>query len=99
SSLGLNVILVAVILPIVVGMSTGITQTTVGISLPIVLGMGGANLALLTYVFSVAGVLLSPVHLCLVLTSQYFNVNFLQVLQKISLPLAITCFVGWLYLI
>ncbi|RKX36975.1 MAG: hypothetical protein DRP19_02575 [Thermotogae bacterium] len=99
SSLGLNVILVAVILPIVVGMSTVITQTTIGISLPIVLGMGGANLALLTYVFSVAGVLLSPVHLCLVLTSQYFNVNFLRVLQKISLPLAITCSVGWLYLI
>ncbi|MFN4189660.1 MAG: DUF401 family protein, partial [Pseudothermotoga sp.] len=67
----------------------GLTSGAVGVSLPIIVGMGANNLALIVYVFSVIGVLLSPVHLCLVLTSQYFKVDFLKVLKRVLVPIIV----------
>ncbi|MFN3283910.1 MAG: DUF401 family protein [Pseudothermotoga sp.] len=89
SKAGLGVFVVSMILPLVIGMSTGLTSGAVGVSLPIIVGMGANNLALIVYVFSVIGVLLSPVHLCLVLTSQYFKVDFLKVLKRVLVPIIV----------
>lgn len=89
SKAGFGVFVVSMILPLVIGMSTGLTSGAVGVSLPIVVGMGANNLGLIVYAFSVIGVLLSPVHLCLVLTSQYFKVDFLKVLKKVLIPIIV----------
>ncbi|ABV33125.1 MULTISPECIES: DUF401 family protein [Pseudothermotoga] len=89
SKIGFNVLLIAILLPLITGMSTGLTHAALGISLPIVMSMGGYRLGLVTYVFSVTGVLLSPVHLCLVLTANYFKVDFIKVLGKILIPILI----------
>ena len=63
--IGLNIHLLTIILPLLIGMSTGITQSAVGITAPLLITLG-ANPAMM-YFAAVAGVLLSPVHLCIVL--------------------------------
>ena len=87
---GIPIWVLVVFLPLVAGMSTGITQGAVGISLPVILGITGKAFVYHTYIFAVAGVLLSPVHLCVILTSDFFNVDVFSVLKKILIPLTLT---------
>jgi integral membrane protein (TIGR00529 family) len=81
--LKIPMLLVAVILPLFVGLITGLTIAVMGISFPILIplvhSIGDATM-LLPYVMVVmvsgfAGVLLSPLHLCLILSNEYFNVS------------------------
>ncbi len=83
---GLNIHLLTLILPILVGMSTGITQSAVGITAPLLLTIG-ANPAWM-YFAAIAGVLLSPVHLCVVLTINYYKASLVKAFAK-TLPLLI----------
>ncbi len=74
------------VIPVVFGLSilsgfvTGITIAFVGITLPIVLSMIDATPASMMFIFAsgFAGVLLSPVHLCLVLSNRYFGAGLLR---------------------
>jgi len=84
NSIGLNIHLLTIILPLLIGMSTGITQSAVGITAPLLITLG-ANPAMM-YFAAVAGVLLSPVHLCIVLTGNYYKSDLMKVFVKI-LPL------------
>jgi hypothetical protein len=73
--------LIAVILPFLVGLITGITIAFVGVTLPILIplihSLGETNFiipyVMLTMVCGFSGVLLSPLHLCLILSNEYFN--------------------------
>lgn len=96
TNLGLSTKLVALLLPLLSGMSTGITHAALGISYPVIVGMGGEQLGFLIYVFSVLGVLLSPVHLCLVLTLEYFRVDLSKALAKILPLIFVTALAGYL---
>lgn len=89
SQAGLSVLVISIIVPLVIGMSTGLTSAAVGVYLPVLLGMGANKLAVVAYIFSVIGVLLSPVHLCLVLTCEYFKVDFTAVLKRIFVPIVV----------
>ena len=82
--IGLNIHLLTIILPLLIGMSTGITQSAVGITAPLLITLG-ANPAMM-YFAAVAGVLLSPVHLCIVLTGNFYKSDLMKVFVKI-LPL------------
>ncbi|PLV59206.1 TIGR00529 family membrane protein [Thermotoga sp. KOL6] len=90
--------LLLVFLPLIAGISTGITQAAVGISLPVILGIFDEKSALYTYMFAVGGVILSPVHLCVVLSAKYFAVDVFSILKRVSLPLIITLVLGTLVL-
>ena len=73
----------------------GLTIAFVGITFPILMPlMGGAppSLGLLALAFGsgFAGVMLSPVHLCLVLSGEYFNADMAKVYQRLWLPSART---------
>ena len=66
------------ILPFTIGMLTGLTVGFVGSTFPLLINIsGGAPLANITLAFAAGfiGVLLSPVHLCLVLTKEYFKAD------------------------
>jgi len=89
SQAGLSVLVISIIVPLVIGMSTGLTSAAVGVYLPVLLGIGANKLAVVAYIFSVIGVLLSPVHLCLVLTCEYFKVDFTAVLKRIFVPIVV----------
>ena len=77
-----------ILLPFLMGFMTGVTQAGVGLSLPLILSMGNGyctlSTTILAYTFAVVGVLLSPVHLCLVLTSEYFSVEYPRIIKRIS---------------
>ena len=87
-----------IFLPLVSGISTGITQAAVGISLPVLMEVFSSKYAVYTYMFAVGGVILSPVHLCVVLSAKFFEVEVFDILKKVFLPLVLTLSLGVLVL-
>ncbi len=74
------------LLPFVSGILTGLTVGFVGSTFPLLIIIaGGAGLPQMALAFAAGfiGVLLSPVHLCLVLTREYFKADLWGVYQKI----------------
>lgn len=65
------------ILPFAVGILTGITVGAVGATFPLIASMSGSDPSILSFAFAsgFVGVLLSPVHVCLVLTREYFKAD------------------------
>jgi integral membrane protein (TIGR00529 family) len=93
--------LVAFAVPYVVGVLTGVTSAYIGVGFPIILPLlGSESLSfnagmLLAFAGGFMGVMSSPVHLCLVLTSRYFKASLFQTLRKIAIPIALTSFISW----
>ncbi len=98
TSLGIPKLLVFFVLPFFVGLLTGITVAFVGATFPILLSMmdGQANLYWLAfgYASGFIGVMLSPVHICLVLSNDYFHVDSPPVYRQMFLPLGLVLLVG-----
>jgi len=90
--LGMPAPVILALLPFLMGFATGISMGFVGISLPllvpfIALGSQVNSYALmLAYISGYVGVLLSPLHLCLILSTEYFKASFAKV-YKLILPL------------
>ncbi len=80
--------------PMIVGLITGVTLAYIAVSFPLLLPlMGGESvdmeLVMLAYVSGFVGVLLSPVHLCLVLSREYFRASLVGSYRLLILPCAI----------
>ncbi len=91
---GLPALLVLFVLPFLAGLMTGLTIAYVGITFPILMPLMGGDspsLGLLALAFGsgFAGVMLSPVHLCLILTREYFNADMARVYRRLWLPSAL----------
>lgn len=74
---GIPVLPLLFILPFVTGLLTGLTLGFVGSTFPIILSIAGHSVSDISFAFSAGflGVLLSPVHICLVLTREYFKAD------------------------
>lgn len=88
---GLPVPLLMVLIPFIAGIMTGLTVGYVGITFPLLLplmGGGQPNLWLeaLAFASGFAGVMLSPVHLCFVLTRDYFAADTALVYHRLVAP-------------
>ncbi len=85
-------------LPFIVGLLTGLTVGFVGATFPIITAMlGGApDLGAVTFAFAsgFAGVMLSPTHLCLLLTLQYFKADMAGTYRLLYLPVVLVLAVG-----
>ncbi len=85
-------------LPFLVGMLTGHTVGFVGSTFPIIMAMtaGGPDPGMITFAFAsgFAGVMLSPTHLCLLLTVKYFNADIAGVYRLLYLPVFVVFAVG-----
>jgi integral membrane protein (TIGR00529 family) len=98
-------VLIAVLLPLLVGVSGGIVIAYVGSTLPIlvpmILSMGEAPFlpayVMLILVSGFMGVMLSPMHLCLLLTNQYFGVSLGSVYRYLWLPCVSLVAAGLIY--
>lgn len=84
------IVILFIILPFLGGLATGISFTFVSLSFPILipllipLGLGNnVWIVVLSYVVGFAGVMLSPIHICGIMTSEYFNVRFRDVLSRV----------------
>ena len=85
------VYLLLFLIPFIAGIMTGLTVGYVGITFPLLLPlMGGATpsapLVALAFGAGFAGVMLSPVHLCYVLTCEYFQADIARVYHRLILP-------------
>lgn len=83
---GIPMLPVFIALPFVSGLLTGLTVAFVGSTFPLLISMaGGTHLNQMSFAFAAgyAGVLLSPVHLCLVLTREYFNADIWGIYKRI----------------
>ena len=79
------IVILFIILPFLGGLSTGISFTFVSLAFPILIPLGmGSNvwIVVLSYVVGFAGVMLSPIHICGIMTSEYFKVKFRDVLRR-----------------
>jgi len=82
---GIPYLIVFTILPLFVGLITGITIGYVGSTFPLIMTLKQT----LPYEISIAfvagylGVLISPLHLCLILTKEYFKANIIGMYRKI----------------
>ncbi len=93
SKLGVPPAFMLVSLPMLIGFATGLSVAFVGISFPLLLpfmgnGDGLSGVALfLAYVAGMVGYKASPLHLCLVLTVEYFQSRLGDVYRLIVPPL------------
>ena len=74
------------LLPFATGLLTGITVGFVGSTFPLIMSIAGEpSIGVISFAFASGffGVLLSPVHICLVLTREYFKADMWGVYKKI----------------
>ena len=94
SAIGVPPAFMLVALPLLMGFATGLSVAFVGISFPLLLpfmgnGMDFSHGALfLAYISGIVGYKASPLHLCLVLTVEYFQARLGDVYRLIIPPLA-----------
>ncbi|MBU1229240.1 MAG: DUF401 family protein [Proteobacteria bacterium] len=91
------------LLPFLVGMISGISVAFVGSTFPIILGVLGAGMAggmpadnpqLMPYLVlglfaGFTGVMVSPLHVCFILSCQFFGVDFAQAWRRLLAPCAL----------
>jgi len=93
---GIPQMAVMMLLPLVSGLATGLAVGFVGASFPIVLGMLGpepsvatvAATTVLAYGFGHVGMMLSPVHVCNIVTNQHFQTRLLHSTAGLIRPAA-----------
>jgi hypothetical protein len=95
---GLPTGVVLFVLPFLVGLLTGLTVGFVGATFPIITAMlgGQPDPGAITFAFAsgFAGVMLSPTHLCLLLTLRYFNADMARTYRLMYLPVFLVFLVG-----
>lgn len=86
----------------IVGVLTGISQGHVAIVMPIVaaLSMGDLDLVGVAMVFGVAGQMITPTHVCLTITVDYFKSDFFKTLKPVVMAeaLLLVAFIAVSYL-
>ncbi len=91
-------IAISMFLPFFVGMITGVTVAFLGTTFPILMALLAAqglqehlvSFTVLAYCSGFIGTFLSPVHLCLILTKEYFKSDWLGIYRLITLPALLT---------
>ncbi len=93
-ALKIHLVIIVVLLPFLVGVITGITIAFVGSAFPILIPLiqtidPGGNIMhyiILALISGFAGVILSPVHLCFILSNEYFQTTMGAVYKRLLGP-------------
>ena len=83
--------LIAILVPFLVGLITGVTVAPIAISFPILIPLFQndphfLNYMVLAFASGISGDLLSPFHLCLILTKDYFRADLKGVYRFVWVP-------------
>ena len=74
----------------IISLLTGVTIAGVTIALPVVVSLAGANdllsLGSLALASIVIGIMLSPMHLCLLMSIEHFAADFIKTYRRLLLP-------------
>jgi integral membrane protein (TIGR00529 family) len=84
---GIPTLPILFILPFITGLLTGITVGFVGGTFPLIMSVAGTSTSAISFAFvsGYLGVLFSPVHICLVLTREYFRADLWK-MYKLIIP-------------
>lgn len=95
-ALGMPPFIILAALPLLIGFATGLSSAMVGVSIPLLMpfivtehGISGGAF-LLAYAAGGLGYLISPLHLCLVLSAEYFKARLVSVYRYLLPPAAAT---------
>lgn len=94
---GIPLLGIVMVVPFVSGLATGLSVGFVGASFPIVVNLLGADpqmgrylaTVVLAFGFGYMGMLISPVHVCLVVTSKHFGTQLLRNVTALAKPAAL----------
>ncbi|MBN1797105.1 MAG: DUF401 family protein [Spirochaetales bacterium] len=97
AALSIPVFIVIILIPFITGLTTGIAVGFVGASFPIVINLLGADPPLPTlmaytviaYAFGYMGMMLSPLHVCHLVTNEYFKTNLIKSIVELLKPAAV----------
>jgi len=99
SETGVSPLIVIGLVPFVVGFISGGLSGTIAMAMPVVKGFVCGSLPMEIWAFSccIAGNMLSPTHLCLSLTVEYFKADISKVIRLLVLPIALllVLIAGW----
>jgi len=104
SAAGISPYILIMLIPFFCGISTGIAIGTVGAAFPIVMSLIGpepgyalvVSTTALAYSFGHAGQLMSPVHVCLLVSNEYFKVGLGRSLAGLIKPSLVVLAAGFL---
>ncbi len=91
---GIPALPILFLLPFITGLLTGLTIGFVGSTFPLIISIAGnTSLSAISFAFASGflGVLLSPLHICLILTREYFKAD-LWGIYKMAIPAGIIVF-------
>jgi integral membrane protein (TIGR00529 family) len=83
---GIPLLPTLLVLPFVTGVLTGLTIGFVGATFPLIVSLTGAGAVVpvsMAFAAGFAGVLLSPVHVCLILTREYFGADMAGMYRRV----------------
>lgn len=94
NSIGIPLIVLVLLISFISGLTTGISVGFVGASFPIAYSLLGVDadtitrmgILALTYPFGLMGVMLSPVHVCFIVTSEHFKTSMLRSMGRLFMP-------------
>jgi hypothetical protein len=91
-SFGIPDLVVVICLTFFVAFAVGLSQAYIATTFPLLVGIIGQGSAMrpgmliLAFISGFIGLMLSPMHLCFVLTVDFFKASFLKVWQALLLP-------------
>ena len=91
-SSGVPIIPTLIAIPLAAGLLTGITIGYVGATFPLLVSLPGGSspeAIVLAFAAGFVGVLLSPTHVCLILTREYFHASLTGIYRRMALPAAV----------
>ena len=96
ASAGVPAFVVTAAVPFVAGLVTGIGLGYVGLALPIVLALDGPSASLLARAstvslagaFGFAGMMLSPLHVCMAVSAEHFRTRSSAMIRAVAAPVA-----------
>ena len=104
TELGVHPLVILFFIPFLIGILTGITSAVVGIGFPVLLpfivtqGEVNLNYAMFAFVGGYMGHMLSPMHLCLVVTNDYFKADVGKI-YKMLIPFLLIMILSALILV
>ncbi len=91
---GIPRVVLMMLVPFICGMTTGVAFGFVGASFPVVMGLLGENPTMgmllstvfMAYGFGYVGMILSPVHICLIVTNEHFKTDLAHSIKTLFKP-------------
>ena len=101
-SANMALILAAVVLPGIVGLVTGLLMACAGVTMPLLMALLPEGEAVLPWMAlslssGFAGTMMSPLHICFVLSCEYFKVDFTTAWRRVPAPSIIFGLAGAAY--